>query len=331
MNVPVFLTSLGAYVPKTEVTVEEAILAGRYDHKRAEADGFSSVRVENELGPPEMALRSAKLVLSDQDSDAINTVYLASIHRHGHKLLWPPASYLQNELSLNSRTRVFSLNQGCNGAFVCASIAIDMISAGLEGDHIIIGADRFSGSGFDRFNSDLGTLYGDAAFSARFSADKGKYRVVCMVLESEPGLEGLYRNSEFAEESDEDHNIKSAKRDWLDKHGREGLNDLFIPALERLRNRLLSEVDLLANPASYIIYPNVGAGISANLYTQVLSDLGKENLWKFGRSIGHTGTSDQFLGLWDLDNQDILKSGERVLLIGAGNGLGLAGLLIERT
>jgi len=331
MTVPVFVTALGAHVPDGICTVQDAIASGRYDTQRAKTDGFVSVRIEDDLSPPDMALRAAQATVDQTDRDAINTLYLTSIHRHGHKLLWPPASYLHNALELGTRTRVLTINQGCNGAFVATSMAIDMIGAGLKGDQLVVGADRFSGSAFDRFNSDLGTLYGDGAFAARFSANHGPYQVRAMVLESEPALEPLYRDVHSADESHADHDIKSAKRAWLDQHGRERFNQLFIPALQRLRAALLGHVDLVRYPADYIIYPNVGAGLSAQLYTGELADLAQRHMWDFGRSIGHTGTSDQFLGLWELHRQQTLTAGQCVLLIGAGNGLGLAGLLLEKT
>lgn len=331
MTAPVFLTALGAHIPDGKFTVQEAIAAGQYDTERAITDEFTSLCIEESLSAPDMALRAARSVVGKTERDVINTLYLTCIHRHGHKLLWPAASYLQHALDLGTRARVLTINHGCNGAFVAASLAIDMIRAGVKGDHLVLGADRFSGSAFDRFNSDLGTLYGDGAFAARFSRDQGPYQVRAMVLESEPALESLYRDSQSADESDADHDIKSAKRTWLKTHGRKGFNQLFVPALQRLRAALLDEVDLVSQPADYIIYPNVGAGLSAKLYAGELADLAQRHMWDFGRSIGHTGTSDQFLGLWQLHQRQTLTKGQRVLLIGAGNGLSLAGLLLEKT
>ncbi|PIL19184.1 hypothetical protein P775_16075 [Puniceibacterium antarcticum] len=278
-----------------------------------------------------MALRAARPLCETEDPSGINTLYLTGIHRHGHKLLWPAASYLQNELKLKSRTRAMSISQGCNGAFVAASIAFDLISSGVPGEHIIVGSDRFSGSAFDRINSDLGTLYGDGAIAIRMGSSKGVYRVLCMVLESETGLESMYRDTKTSVEGPGDHDVKSSKRAYLDRVGRKGFNSLFVPALHRLRSILLDQVDLASSPAEYVVYPNVGAGLSAQLYAGAISDLAHRDMWEFGRSIGHTGTSDQFLGLWELNRTGNLSSGDRVLLIGAGNGLGLAAMVVEKT
>ncbi len=52
-------------------------------------------------------------------------------------------------------------------------------------------------------------------------------------------------------------------------------------------------------------------------------------MWDYGRSVGHTGTSDQVIGLWRLLEEQKLRTGDRVVLLGAGNGLSLAALVIE--
>jgi 3-oxoacyl-[acyl-carrier-protein] synthase-3 len=326
----VFVTGINAYVPQARQSIVDAIADGVYDESRARTDGFSSVAVETTLSSPEMALRTAMPLVADADAGMIRNLYLTHVHRHGHRLLWPPASYLQRRLGLASDARAMSISQGCNGAFIAASIACDMIRAGIPGDHLVVGADRFSGSGFDRWNSDLGTLYGDAAAAIRLSHRPGKMRVAFWALEGEPELEEMYREAEPSPEGPDDHRIKEAKRTYLERHGREHFNTLFTGALERLRSRLIEAVDLVRSPAAFVIYPNVGAGLSAALYEKTFGDLARRSAWDYGRSIGHTGTSDQIAGLCNLIDEGALGRGNRVLLIGAGNGLSLAAFVLEQ-
>lgn len=327
----VYIKSLSAYVPERAMATSEAISAGLYSAERNRVDGFTAVRIEETLSAPDMALAAARPLVGRADAAAVGALYLCSIHRHGHKLLWPPASYLQHRLELPTTARVMGISQGCNGAFIAASLACDMIGAGLSGDHLVIASDRFSGSGFDRFGSDLGTLYGDAAVAARFGPDGGRYRVLALVTEAEPALEEMYRDHAPADEGPTDHDIKSAKRAYLDRLGRDHFDRLFVAALGRLRDRLLVQFDLRRDPARTVIYPNVGAGLSAQLYARAFGDLARSDHWAFGRSVGHLGSADQFVGLWDIDGTDPPDPGERLLLIGAGNGLSLAAMLLEKT
>lgn len=325
----VFVAGVSAYVPPERQTISDAITQGLYDEDRARTDGFSSVAIEQGLSMPEMALRAAAPLVTEADRSRIANLYLTHVHRHGHRLLWPPASYLQRRLRLASDARAMTISQGCNGAFIAASIACDMIRAGIAGDHLIVGADRFSGSAFDRWNSDLGTLYGDAAAAIRLSSRPGPMRVVFWALEGEPELEEMYREAEPSPEGPADHMIKEAKRDYLARHGREHFNGLFTGALARLRARLIEAVDLVEKPALAVIYPNVGAGLSAALYERIFGDLARRSAWDYGRSIGHTGTADQLAGLCNLIEDGAMRPGDRVLLLGAGNGLSLAACVLE--
>lgn len=325
----VFVSGVCAYVPRGRISIETAIADGRYDDAGASVDGFTAVSVEDALDVPAMALRAAEPLVGDADRERVGTLAFTSIHRHGHTLLWPPASHLQKKLRLSSAARVLSVSHGCNGAFLAASFAIDLIRMGSPEDHLVVGADRFSGSGFDRFDSDLGTLYGDAASAIRFSAKPGSMRVLAFVLESEPRLEEMYRAPAPGPEGPGDHRIKEAKRAFLERMGRPFFEELFKGGLLRLRTRLLAQAALDRDRADFVVYPNVGAGLSASLYEGALGDLARENVWSYGRSIGHTGVSDQLVGLsWLLEN-GLVRAGSRVLLIGAGNGLSLAALLLE--
>lgn len=330
MNLPVYITDVNAYLPDAVLRVEDAIAEGNYSKDRAHVDGFSSLRIETELSSPEMAFKAAEPLVSQEDRSNTNSLFFAHIHRHGYKHLWPVASYLQKRLKLANSTRVMSINHGCNGLFLAVSLAYDLISHGAPGNHIVIGADRFSESGFDRLNSDLGTLYGDCATAVRLSAEPKGYRIRFMGLETEAALEAMYRDPYAAPESPSDHDIKSPKKAFLSQHGRGEFNSLFVPALKRLRNRILETNQLDKQPAKYVVYPNVGAGLSAQLYDGAFSDLAHQDHWEFGRSVGHTGTSDQFLGFWDLHRKGALSCGDQVLLIGAGNGLSLSAILLEK-
>ncbi|WP_349369282.1 ketoacyl-ACP synthase III family protein [Salinarimonas sp.] len=326
---PVYVSGVCAYVPPRRITIEEAVAEGRYEEARARTDGFTAIAVEDTLDVAAMAMRAAAPLIGEADRDRVGSLYFTAIHRHGHTHLWPPANHLQKMLRLSSAARVLGVSHGCNGAFLAASLAIDLIGAGQAEDHLVVGADKFSGSGFDRFDSDLGTLYGDAASAIRFSPAPGPMRVAGFALESEPQLEEMYRAPEPGPEGPGDHRIKEAKRAFLDRVGRPHFDGLFRGALQRLRTRLLAQVALDESPADFIVYPNVGAGLSAALYAGELGDLAREDVWAYGRSVGHTGVSDQFVGLCHLVEQGRLRAGSRVLLLGAGNGLSLAALVLD--
>jgi 3-oxoacyl-[acyl-carrier-protein] synthase-3 len=234
---------------------------------------------------------------------------------------------------LGPEALVFSLNQGCNGAFVAMKVASRHLLSEPGGSILITGADRFEATLFDRWSSDHGTIYGDAAAAVVVSGREGPFRILCLEVEQGSDLEQMYREATPGPEHDGsarlDYDVGAAKRAYLAENGTSQIETVFATTLGRLREKLLKAFPLDEQPASRVVYPNVGAGISAGFYVRAFGDLAREDGWAFGRSIGHTGVSDQIVGLVHLLRTGELQPGERVLLVGAGNGLSAAVMLVE--
>jgi 3-oxoacyl-[acyl-carrier-protein] synthase III len=328
-----FILGLGTWIPSDRVSVEEAVATASYDATRAAKDGFTSVAVEHRAFPAEMGVEASRRALAGVDSATVDWLAWTSIHRHGHKTLWPPASFAHHELGLDSQALVFSLSQGCNGAFVAMKLAAEHVRRHPRSTALVVGADRFEDSLFDRWSSDNGTVYGDAASAVVLASRPGPIEVLHLDVEQGSELEQMYRLSEpTAEDASDpgrDYDVGSAKRAYLERHGDAAIRSVFARTLGSLRERLLVNHALIDQPARYVVYPNVGAGVSAGLYQDVFGDLAESDAWEYGRSIGHTGVSDQMLGLSDLLKRGLVSVGDRVLLIGAGNGLSVAVMLVE--
>lgn len=330
-----FIRNIGVELPQKRIVVASAVQSGLYDSERAVREGFSSVAVAENTTPVEMAVVAAQRALADFPRERISALFYTCIHRHGHKKLWPAAFGLQNSLGLQQKTLAVSLSSGCNSAFQACLLAQAILTGGM-GDHALVaGSDMFGGGRFDRFGSDLGAIYGDAAAAILLSSETGIFRILHLDIDSEPQLEEMYRDTEVINEltaqPEEEYDVGASKKRFLDRTGKDSFSALFSACLNRLRTRLLEAHPLLHQPVKYVIFPNVGLGISAPLYAAAFSDLAQDDHWEFGRSIGHVGTCDQFMGLHDLETKGHLQPGDRILLVGAGNGLSAATMLLERT
>lgn len=330
-----YIRGLGVDLPSKLVPISEAVESGHYDADRADREGFTSVAVAEGVGPVDMAVRAAERAVGNFPRDRITSLFHTSIHRHGHKTLWPAAFGIQNSLGLGQSALSVSLSSGCNSAFQACVLARALLETG-NGDHAVVaGADVFGGGWFDRFSSDLGAVYGDAAASVLLSSETGLFRILYIDIDSEPRLEQMYRDKWRIDQTTaapgDEYDVGVSKKRFLERVGKERFRDLFLSCLNRLRGRLLSAHPLDTAPASFVIFPNVGLGISAPLYSAAFADLAQADHWAFGRSIGHVGTCDQFIGLHDLEAGGRLRPGDRVLLVGAGNGLSAATMLVERT
>jgi 3-oxoacyl-[acyl-carrier-protein] synthase-3 len=331
----VFLRGVGVCLPAERYPVEAAVAAGVYDAERAERDGFTSIAIEHERYPVDMALHACQAAASSVPASEISSLIFTSIHRHGHKSLWPPASYLHRRLGMRSDALAYSLNHGCNSEFLAAKVAVSLLQGGAGGHVVVAGADCYENTLFDRWNSDLGTIYGDGASAMVLSTEPALMKILCLEVESGTTLEEMYRDPQPSPESEgsarAEYDVGSAKRAYFDRRGRDELEAVFTATLGRLREKLVEGFALDERPAAYVVYPNVGAGISAAFYRNAFGDLARRDVWEFGRSIGHTGVSDQLIGLEHILESGALQTGERVLLVGAGNGLSAAVMLLELT
>jgi 3-oxoacyl-[acyl-carrier-protein] synthase III len=335
LPIPIFVRGIGIDLPDARIPISDAVAAGLLEPERAEREGFISVAVERTRGPLEMALAACQRALAELSPADVGALFHASIHRHGHKRLWPPVSWLHRHLCLDTRALALSINSGCNSAFLATLMAGSYLGCGQASHALVVGSDMFGNSLFDRFRSDLGAVYGDAAAAILLSTEKGMFRILHLDIEAEPQLEEMYRDelasAETLDSAVSEYDVGAAKRCFLARKSRDHFVDLFSNCLARLRKRLLASSDLEERRARVVVYPNVGEGLSAPLYVAAFGDLAERDHWQFGRSIGHTGVSDQFLGLAQLEKTGSLRPCDRVLLIGAGNGLSVAAMLLERS
>ncbi|CAB3756362.1 ketoacyl-ACP synthase III family protein [Paraburkholderia solisilvae] len=332
-----WLKACAAYAPSTRVTIDEAIRQGWYGDAEHAKDQYLSVAVEREWWPAEMALATARTALQTAGADggSVDQLAYASIHRHGNARLWQPAAYLQSALGA-PQALAFSLSHGCNGMFVAARLALATLR-GDPGRHtLVVGADRFGTSSFDRWRGDYGVLYGDAAAAAVFGSTPGFARVLHLSIAGVPELEGMHRHIaahvEYADDSTHaqlEFGVRASKKAFMERYGRERFFEAIGAALSRLRDDVLERFALHAQPADWLITPHLGETISAPLYVGMFSEFARQSFAEYGQRIGHTGTADQFVSLAALARSGRLENGQRVLLIGSGAGFSCGLMLLD--
>lgn len=323
-----FLAGLAAKTGSTRLTVADAISSGAYETERALEDGYESVVSEPDAAPYEMAADVAKQALKEASQSPSIVVY-GSIHRHGHARLWSPASWLQNQLELSGTVPAIAIQQGCNG--LMQAVAMTM-STGNTDSALFVGADCFHDSGFDRWKSDYGLIYGDAAAAFVLSRKSGFARILHTKIDGVPALEELHRNANPSPETQTswhtEYDIRRTKRAFLQAHGAAAFADPLVAALQRLRG------DLEQNPhwrgeADVLLTPFVGNKTRHATYEHVFGHLAPHNAWDIGKKLGHLGTTDAWVGLDHLRQQGALHSGQHVLIISAGVGFSCGATLLE--
>ena len=329
-----YINGVSAHLPKQMVTVDAAIGNQWYDQDEARADDYEGARVEPELWPGEMAAKAASSVLADSlfNADDLSFLTFSNIHRHGHKHLWQPAAFLQNELQADKATAM-SVQHGCNGLMLATGLAMDHCRVHPKGKALLCSSDRFEHSYFDRWQSDYGLIYGDAAVAVTISKEPGPFEIIHFAQQSAANLESMHRVelplAESESSAPHQHDIREAKKAFLTEFGKEAFQQTMSDTLTQLRSGLLQDTELKDHMADWLILPNVGKRGLKSVYEPAFADLALDDLWHFGRSVGHTGASDQFLGLHWLQQSGELKSGHLILLVGAGAGFSCSVLLLR--
>jgi len=325
---PVFLAGLATRVGRQRLDVGDAIAQGLYSAQQAERDGYRIIR-RAETDVPRMSeeVSLAAIANANLSAEAIRLLAFASIHDHGHRRLWQPAAYLQRVL--NARNSVaWSLSHGCNGLALAATQAAMMLRS-TGGAALIVGADRFEGSGFDRWRSDRGLVYGDASAAAILSLDDGLAQILYVDLEFVPELEEMHRMSEPGHERQHAWDIAGSKDAFFGKYGAALFFDAIENAVSRLHRRLTGALRQLDVRARAVVTPFSGKGISGSTYGRYFHPLAELNTDEIGATTGHTGTVDQLVGLAHLIDGGAVRVGDCVILIGAGAGFSLSAMVLR--
>jgi len=330
----IYINACESYLPETRVSVADAVAENLYDEKDASLDGYSSACIEHTFWPGDMAVMAAEKALetAKYHASGLSLLTYSAIHRHGHKLLWQPAAFIQNAIGAHD-AMAFSLIHGCNALMLSAGMAMDHCQLEQDRAALLVSSDRFEHSHFDRWRSDYGLIYGDAAVALVLSRQPGPFKIEYFAQKSAASLESMHRLDKPVEETIEGlpqaHNVREAKKVYLETNGKAQFEATLSATLTQLRQELLSNTVLREHMADWVVLPNVGKRVLASVYEPVFADLAIGDLWQAGQSIGHAGASDQFLGLSLLVQSGELKPGHLILLVGAGAGFSCSVMLLS--
>ncbi|KJY41134.1 hypothetical protein VR41_13895 [Streptomyces sp. NRRL B-1568] len=339
-----YISGIASWYPKP-VPVDKAIDAGWYDEATARRTGQLSAAIAgDDDSQPEMAVRAGRLALRHAGIPAGDFALL--LHATcGFSGLdgWNVASYLQHRI-LAGNGLSFEVRQQSNGALSAIELAAAYLKAGTDRTAAVITAsDRFAEPVWDRWKVYTGLVFGDGASAAVISRTPGFARVVSVVTESRPELEGAQRGAlPFTPNPDPRdtaaypvsliERMKSFAAHTDFPSGGRGLSEVF----RRMNAALIDSVTTAAAEAGirpadadHIIFPNFGRTM---LQQEVLDPLGldiDQTLWRWGREIGHTGATDQFGALDHLVRTGALEPGQRVLMTGIGLGFNWTTVALE--
>jgi 3-oxoacyl-[acyl-carrier-protein] synthase-3 len=215
---------------------------------------------------------------------------------------------------------------------------MDLAASVLTGrpDHdaaLITAGDRFGGTGFPHWNTDIGIVYGDAGSAVVVSRRPGIARIRSIASFTDPALEGLQRGDEpFRAASVAAHrsiDIRRRKRQWLTHRSATEVNTRNGDAVSAVVKTALADAGLDLPDLARICAPHYGRRL---VETQILRPLGiseRQTMTELGLRVGHLGASDQIVALDHLLRTSEATDGDHVLLLGIGVGMTWTAVVLE--
>ncbi|HEU5354416.1 MAG TPA: ketoacyl-ACP synthase III family protein [Actinocrinis sp.] len=315
----VFLTGLGVFQPPT-VDAGQAARRGEYDAANYLENRLTGVCIAGDISPPEMAVHAARQAISRADADParIGLLMHATVYWQGPEM-WHSPSYIQKQIIGNS-VPGFEIRLGCNGVFAALELAAArMASLDPAETALLTSAENFGTPLIDRWNGAPGFLEGDAGCALLLSGRSGFARLLAVGSAAMPEVEELNRGGEPL--------FPPAPGKYIDMRSRamyfrEHVMSLADAAEVNNRTqvdlveRTLEEAQLKLEDMSRVIYGNVAGYLNEQLVLEPLGIPVERTTWQFGRGIGHTGASDQWLSLNHLLLTGQLAPGDHVLMAG---------------
>ncbi|MCE7082333.1 ketoacyl-ACP synthase III family protein [Streptomyces sp. ST2-7A] len=316
--------TLGALEP-----VAAAVADGSYSPDAAESTGMTSY-ARSEEAPPQMAVTAGRLAIKEARERGIgvgpNTVHL---HSHGHFQgieMWPAACWIARELLGSTLdTMPMTVNAWSNGSLATLDVAAATLAARPDVPSALITmADRFAPPA-DRWYTSPGMVFGDGAAAGVVTRDVGRMRLRSLASRTDTVLEGLSRGAEPFRTAPEGRqpDMRRRTREFL-ATGEVSLKDVFTRTAECTRavvGRALAEAEVGPDEVDWFLTPFVGRTLYRDSFVRTMTDLRPRNtLQELGLTIGHLGPCDQLYGLDHLLRNELLNTGDRVLVLGTGMG-----------
>ncbi|MEU4409848.1 ketoacyl-ACP synthase III family protein [Streptosporangium sp. NPDC023963] len=333
-----YISGVGAFLPRTVVSVEKAVAKGWYPAEEAELHNLAGAVVAGDVPAPEMALHAARSALkrSGRAPADLDLLLYASTWHQGPDG-WPPHSYLQRHL-VGGNVLATEIRQGCNGMFIGLELAAGHLDAapGRQAA-LLVAADNYGTPLMDRWRMGPGYVGGDAASALVLTRGTGFARLTSVCTTTVTEAEELHRGSEplfppgvtvgrkmsFAARNEQFRQQVMSKG--------EATAALFKiqRALMEVVERTLAESGIEAGDLTRVAFMNYSEEIVEQRCMAMLDLPMSRSTWDYGRTIGHCGASDQVLSLDHLLLTGRLGPGDHMLMLGTGPGVTVSGAVIK--
>jgi len=320
------------YLPKT--------LLKNNDLER-EFPGWSSEKIENKIGIRErhivkedetaldLALKAAEKILKNYDKEKIDFLILCT--QSSDYYLPTSACILQHKLGLKTNIGAFDYNLGCSGFVYGLALAKSLINSEIATSILLITSETYTKHIYPKDKSNR-TIFGDGAAAAIIEKSEEEQIGEFVLGTDGNGYNNLIvpngglRNRYDPNAKEIDDGSGSIRTDNnLYMNGPEIFN-FTINAVPKVVSETLEKNNITLEGLDYIIFHQ--ANKYMNEYLRKKINIPKD---KFYLNLLHTGNTVSAtipIAIKDCLDNNIIKKGDKVLLVGFGVGYSWGGTII---
>lgn len=316
--------------------VREAVRDGRYDPGECESNGYVSVSVTDGTSPPDLAVAAGRRALTRAGvpESEFGLVLHASVTFQGING-WTPTPYIQAR-TVGGTAVCMEVQQACNGGMAgieaaAARISLDQGTTAA----LVTTADAFPTPAFDRYRCDMGTLRGDGATAAVVSRTPGPARLLSTALITDASHEGLSRGGEpwltHSAAAALPWDLRARRVDYLASKGiGRNIVAMVVTRMQEVIDTALADAETAPDEVTRWVFTNLGPAFRYYWDFQRVNGIEEaRTTWEWGRTVGHVGAGDHIAGLTHLFEQDTLRPGDRVAMVGVGGGFSFGCSVVE--
>ena len=330
---------MGVKITNIEYYLPEKIITN--DQLAKEFLTWSSEKIEKKVGIRErhivnedetaldLALKAAEKVLKNYNKDKID--FLLFCTQSPEYYLPSGACILQDRLGLNKNIGAFDYNLGCSGFVYGLALAKSLIESKIATNILLITSETYTKHIHPKDKGNR-TIFGDAAASTIIERSEEKQIGEFVLGTDGSGYKNLIvpngglrnRYNPNAQEIDDDSgSIRTDNNLYM--NGPEIFN-FSIKAVPKVVNETLKKNNTTLEELDYIIFHQ--ANKYMNDYLRKKINIPKD---KFYLNLLHTGNTVSAtipIAIKDCLDNDIIKKGDRILIVGFGVGYSWGGTII---
>jgi len=327
-------------IAKIEYYLPETIITN--DNLEKDFPDWSSDKIEKKIGIRErhivkenetafdLALRASQKVLKNYNKDKIDLLMLCT--QSPDYYLPTSACILQDKLGLKTNIGAFDYNLGCSGFIYGLALAKGLIFSNIATNILLITSETYTKHIHPKDKSNR-TIFGDAAAAVIIEKSEEEHIGEFVLGTDGSGYKNLIvpngglRNRYDVNAKEIDDNSGSIRTDNnLYMNGPEIFN-FTIKAVPKVVSETLKKNNITLNEVDYIIFHQ--ANKYMNEYLRKKINIPKD---KFYLNLLHTGNTVSAtipIAIKDCLDNNIIKKGDKILIVGFGVGYSWGGTIIK--